>query len=140
VNRGAGTARFGVAPAPGAGVLFDATIVLRPDGTGTVTELGAGGRVSVLAPGSVTISGSALSADVPLALLASTGSAAEDYGYTLWSRVASAGPGVLADFAPDASSTLAASVPEPTSWALMIGGLGAIGAATRRRKARAICA
>jgi hypothetical protein len=58
------------------------------------------------------------------------------YGFNLWTRIGITDtfPTNFADFAPD-NGTFAA-VPEPTSWALMILGVGAMGAALRsaRRK------
>lgn len=134
INRGAGTARFVAGtPSIGAGVLFDAVAVLRQDLSLTVTTLPAiGAPTTTTFANAVTISGNTISALVPLSLLGSTGFGPRQYGFNLWPRSPGAGNTFIADFAPDAS-TFAASVPEPASWALMIGGFGAVGSAMRRR-------
>ena len=62
-------------------------------------------------------------------MLPSTGFAPEDYTFLLWSRTQLA-PGVqpqlgIADFAPDEG--LLPLVPEPSTWAMMLLGFGAVG-------------
>jgi hypothetical protein len=137
VNRGSGTARLqflGAPPAVGADVLFDAVAVLFPDGLGRVAAFPAAGPpVITNLPGAVTVSGNSISGSFDLSLLPSRGFAASDYTFTLWSRqrVNPAADGTNSEIA-DFSPTL--SVPEPASWAMMIGGFGMIGCALRRRK------
>lgn len=46
-------------------------------------------------------------------------------------------PGIFIDARGSLSSAVAATVPEPASWAAMIGGLGLIGVAVRRRRTAA---
>ena len=135
VNRGAGTAGFG-ALAPG--VLFDAVVVLNLSPGGVVVSLGGPGG-GALDSGAVTISGEDITAVVPLSLLPSTGFATSDYLYNIWPRAPGTGNSHIADFAPDDAS-FAASVPEPTAWAIMILGFGLTGAALRRRRSGAVSA
>lgn len=140
VNRGSGTARLTLgSPSIGASILWDAVIVLFPDGNSRVVTFGPSGP-PVITPlsGAVTINGDSISAVIPLALLGSTGYTPENYMFTLWSRlrVNPAADGTnaeIADFAPDFAG-IRASVPEPASWAMMIAGFAAIGGALRRRR------
>lgn len=100
VNRGAGTARFGdIAP----GVLFDAVVIIRPDGTGQVNDLTATPAVSTNLPaGSVSMSGGTLTARVPASLLPTKGLTPERYTVNLWPRVGAGNNNVqISDFAPD---------------------------------------
>ena len=75
---------------------------------------------------------------VPLALLPSTGFAPTEYGWNLWPRLLPppSGNDVISDFAPD-NATMTASIPEPATWALMIGGFAVAGGALRRRNRQA---
>lgn len=125
VNTGTGAGPFGPIGAPN--VLFNRVIAVQKAGTATI------GGVP-LAAGSVTIGGNALSVVVPLALLPSTGFAPNHYAFNIWPRSGPGGFEVISDFAPD-NATLAA-VPEPASWAMMVGGLGLLGGALRRQRAR----
>jgi hypothetical protein len=103
VNRGAGTARFGdIAP----GVLFDAVVVLRADGTGQVVDLTATTPTPMLLPaGSVTVTGNTLTARVPANLLPSKGLQPAQYTVNLWPRVGTGNNNVqISDFAPDNSN------------------------------------
>ena len=135
INRGAGTARLTAGtPSVGIGVLFDAVAVFRPDGSGSVTtfpDVGAA-TTTTLAAGSVTVTGNSITGVVPLALLPSRGFGATSYAFNLWPRSGSGSNTQISDFAPNASS-IVANVPEPATWALMIGGFGMTGAAMRRR-------
>lgn len=135
VNRGGGTARLaGI----GGTVLFDAAAILFPDGTGRIALLSNSGPPAITTlPGIVTVSGATISAQFALNLLPSTGFDVTSYTFGLWSRqrvnpAADGLPSEIADFAPN-SGSIFASVPEPASWALMILGFGATGAALRRR-------
>ncbi|TFW20101.1 PEP-CTERM sorting domain-containing protein [Duganella callida] len=106
------------------GVVFNSTVILRSDGTGSI------GSNAVAAH----ISGKDITATVSAALLpSSTGLAFKDYTWTVWSidsRVA--GTGRLADFAPDVNIQVA-SVPEPETYAMLGAGLGLLGLVARRR-------
>jgi hypothetical protein len=86
---------------------------------------------------SALISGNAFSLIVPLADLPSTGAAPLGYGFNLWPR-SGAGNSLISDFAPNNSNLLASSVPEPSVWAMMLGGLGLIGVAMRARRSRTV--
>ena len=110
INRGAGTARFTAVGLTG--VLFDAVVVARPDGTGQVTDLtsGAAPAVTTLPPGSVTLSGPSLTVRVAASLLPTQGLAPTAYTVNLWPRL----PGdnsQLADFAPNNSNAPVRTIP-----------------------------
>ncbi len=128
VNRGAGTAGFlanGIT-----GVLFDRVVLLRPDGTGSI------GGGPALPAGSITISGNTITGVVSASLLPGTGFATADYTWNLWPRDgAFTGFAAISDFAPDNSNFPAAAVPEPTSVALLLAGLGVLGWRVRASKA-----
>jgi hypothetical protein len=123
-NTGTGTGPFGSIGAPD--VKFNQAILVQKNGTATI------GGVA-LADGSVTIGANALSLVVPLSLLPSTGFDPGRYGFSIWPRNPTvAGLASISDFAPD-NATVAA-VPEPASWAMMLGGFGIVGGALRRRR------
>lgn len=136
VNRGQGTAGLFQANDPkiGAHALHDAVILLRPNLTGTVVLIGAGGALTFtnLAPGAVGAAGNTLTGLVPLALLPSNGFAVEDYTYVAWTRSGPGSNALVADFAPE-SQTFGAAVPEPATWALLILGFLATGTALRHQ-------
>ncbi|WP_217283569.1 PEP-CTERM sorting domain-containing protein [Pseudaquabacterium terrae] len=118
---GAANSPFGAIGAPG--IAFNATAVLRSNGTGSV---GAN-------PISVNIVGNEIFATVLASLLPSNGAVFEDYEWALWSIDATiTGLPRNADFAPGVN-TLVAVVPEPASLALVALGLAGIGALRRRR-------
>lgn len=139
VNRGAGIARPPIAPPSiGASLLFDAVVVMFPDGTLRVVSFPAAGAPSVTTiVGGTSVSATSLSAIVPLSLLPSTGFLAQNYTFELWSRtrvnpLADGTTAEIADLAPG-SGPIVAAVPEPGSWALMLLGFGFVGVAMRRR-------
>ncbi len=140
VNRGGGTPRlsFGT-PSLAPSVLFDAVAVMFPDGLGRVAILPAMGPPAITnLAGLVTIDGNTISGSFAASLFPSNGFAPEDYTFTLWSR-ARVNPlfdgtnAEIADFAPDVGG-FQASVPEPGTWAVMLLGFAAVGAAARRRR------
>ncbi len=124
VNRGAGTAGFAANGLPG--VLFDRVVLLRPDGTGSISGTN-------LPAGSVLISGTTISASFSGSLLPSTGFAKGAYTFNLWPRDGAlpAGFSQISDFAPDNANFTATVVPEPASALLM--SLGLAGLLWRRR-------
>ena len=90
----------------------------------------------------VAIAGNEFIVTVPVALLPSTGATPQNYGFNLWPRAGSTvtGNSQITDFAPDnallAVSGVVTAVPEPATWAMMLLGFGAIGAAMRFRRDR----
>lgn len=130
VDRGTGTARFG-ALAPG--VLFDSVVIFRLDGTATVNRFNGSNN---LPAGTATFAGNTIQGNISGALLASTGFAKTAYAWNLWPRDGSqSGNAAISDFAPDNSNAAVTVVPEPSTVALLVLGLGAVGLATRRRRA-----
>lgn len=133
IDRGAGTAGlFAGSPPVGPGVTFDAVVVLRPDGSGAVTAFNDGGPPTVTQLlGSLFVAETELLAFVDFSLLPSRGFALADYRFNLWTRTGGGNAGI-ADLA-QGEGTFGA-VPEPASWALLIGGFALIGAAARRQR------
>lgn len=142
INRGAGTPRLDLLRDPdiAPGILFDAVVVMLPNGFLTV------GSIPVAGPptftnfvGGTVISGNTVSATVPLSLLFPTGFAPEDYDFSLWSRVrvdplVDGSNNEIADFLQGSGSMNARVVPEPATWLTMLLGFGLTGGAIRRRK------
>ena len=127
VDRGQGTARFFTSLGL-SGVLFDSVVLVRPDGTGQFTDLLTpfAPTTTLLAPGSVTISGDTITAIVPVALITSRGLTPAQYTWNLWPRQTGGGSQPIADFAPDNSNAPVTAVPEPPSLiTLMLGGFTA---------------
>ena len=137
VDRGAGTNTFPAGFRPGASQ--DAVVSFVPAALTGEVRLFQGGVVVTTTPlssGAVTISGNTMSVVVPISMLPSTGFATEDYTYLLWSRTQLAA-GVpqqlgIADFAPDQG--VLPSVPEPSTWVIMLLGFGAVGFVVRRSR------
>ena len=139
INRGTNTQGFGTfAP----GILFDATVVLRPAnattgtaGSATVTNTGTNTGTFTLAAGTFSFTNNTLTAVVPGADLPSAGFNQTAYQYDLWPRNAGGNAGV-SDFAPDTNSVNVSVVPEPGTVTLL--GLAAVALpflAWRRRAA-----
>ena len=122
-----GTANTPFAAIGEPGVAFNATALLKANGTGAVGTTAVATRVV----------GDAIYATVPASLLPSHGFADADYTWALWS-IDSTVTGLPrnADFAPDASIRVSA-VPEPANLALLVSGLGLLGFVARRRVAEA---
>jgi len=117
--------------------------VLGPNGAGQVVAFNAEGGPTVHTfsgeDGLIAIAGDRISADIPDEWLPSRGFALDQYAYNIWPRFHSLENGnQVSDLAPNASSFLGGSVPEPASWALMIAGFGMTGSLLRRRRALAI--
>lgn len=136
IDRGAGTPRltFGT-PSIGAGVNFDAVAVMFPDGLGRAVTFPAMGAPAITPlPGAVSVSGNRITGEFAAALFPSRGFLPSDYTFTLWSRqrVNPAMDGTNAEIADFAQVALTV-VPEPSTWALLILGFGAVGAGMRRQ-------
>lgn len=132
VDRGAGTERFlAGTPSIGAGIKFDSALILKPDGTGTFNDI-VGGTRATLPSSNVSISGSTITADLPLSFATSKGFAAADYGFNLWPRVGVGQNSQISEFAPAGSDFKATLVPEPASIAVF--GLAMAGLAALRRR------
>lgn len=99
VNRGSGTARFGdLAP----GVVFDAVVVVQPDGTSRVVDLTTNPPTPTTLPaGSVVASGGNLTVTVPASLLPTKGFDPASFTVNLWPRVGVGNNNQISDFAPD---------------------------------------
>ena len=148
INRGAGTPRIDLLRDPdiAPGVLFDAVVVMLPNGLLSVVTIPiAGPPTATNFAGGTTISGNTLSASVPLSLLFSTGFAPEDYTFGLWSRTR-VDPLVdgtnheIADFLQGSGALNARAVPEPATWLTMLLGFGFAGGVIRSSKRRNLAA
>jgi hypothetical protein len=119
IDRGAGTARFGALATQ---VLFDAVVIARPDGTGTVNLLNPTASSLALPAGSVSISGDSFSVQVPLSFLPSNGFDPSVYAFNLWPRNGSGNNNQISDFAPDNAVLTVSRVPESGNTALLLVG------------------
>nr|WP_309645449.1 PEPxxWA-CTERM sorting domain-containing protein [Phenylobacterium sp.] len=91
------------------------------------------GGVQVVTPlASVFFFQKGLDAGFGVNALPSRGFSIDNYKYTMWSRGGAGNQGI-ADITT--SSTFDA-IPEPSTWAMMIGGFGLLGSQARRRDAR----
>jgi hypothetical protein len=139
IDRGAGTPRIDLLRDPdiAPGILFDAVVVMLPNGTLTVVTIPLMGAPTFTNfVGGTTVAGDTLSATVPLSSLFSTGFAPEDYTFGLWSRMR-INPTVdgtnneIADFLTGSGTLNARVVPEPATWLTMLLGFGLVGGVIR---------
>jgi hypothetical protein len=136
VDRGAGatTSNFGALGFPD--VIFDSVVIIRPNGTGQVSLLGAGGSTTLLGSSAISITGNTFSVLLPSALLPSRGFTFDNYLHNLWPRGPVGATTQIADFAPD-TSMARVRVPEPSALPLLSLALGLVGFTLRRRMGRA---
>jgi hypothetical protein len=144
IDRGAGTPRIDLLRDPdiAPGILFDAVVVMLPNGTLTVVTIPLMGAPTFTNfVGGTTVAGDTLSATVPLSSLFSTGFAPEDYTFGLWSRMR-INPTVdgtnneIADFLTGSGTLNARVVPEPATWLTMLLGFGLVGGVIRSARKR----
>jgi len=144
INHGYGNNNFSQLNLPN--VLFDAVLTLNPNGTATY-------RGAQAPAGSVTVSGNTLTAVLPISFVAAPPAPANAIGpllpvtgwtYNLWPRSSIRvdgttlpfGDAQIADFAPDATTFGATTVPEPTSAVVLGSGLLFAGLLRLRGRAR----
>ncbi len=125
---GIDTGKGARAPFGGVGepnILFDQALVVLKDGSGVLgTPSGNQTLTATLAHNGFTIA-------IPLAFLPQTGLDPQHFGFSAWSKRGT----VLADFVPNNKLLTAAGVPEPATWAMLVGGFAVIGGSLRRRRA-----
>jgi hypothetical protein len=131
---GIDTGKGGHAPFGGVGepnVLFDQALTLQKDGTGVLSLITPDGKPAGSKGLNAVMGPQGFSVEIKLADLTPTGLLApQDFGFNAWSKKGS----VLADFAPN-NRLLSAAVPEPATWAMLVGGFAVIGGSLRRRRA-----
>lgn len=140
VNRGAGTARFDGANAPGgaigSNVLFDAVLLINPTGATKINLFN--GTVETVPTADITIAGNTIAALIPSSLLPGTGLSPHQYGFDLWPRVGAGNNQQIAQFfgttnATNPTDVQPVAVPEPTSWVMLATALGLL-IVTRRKR------
>lgn len=141
IDRGTNLAPFGTNRP---GVLFDSVIISTPgSNTSFVLDL-ISNKMTLLTGAEVNVSGDTLELFVPGSLLPSEGFSDNDYLVNLWTRdgLNSADFTQIAEFAPSNSDVAVTVVPEPSTWAMLLMGFGALGFMMRglRRKTAAAVA
>jgi len=143
INHGYANNNFAAIGLPG--VVFDAVLTVNPNGTGAY-------RGAATPAGAITVSGNTLTAVLPIGFLAPPPQPANAQGpllpielwaYNLWPRSNVRPDGTIipfsnaqiADFAPDATTFQATTVPEPSSMVLLASGLLAAARIVRSRRA-----
>jgi len=111
-------------------ILFDQTLTVLKDGSAKLSFTKADGSAGTQAL-TATLAQKGFTIAIPLFALKSTGRDAQDFGFSAWSKN---GAGTLADFVPN-NRLLTAAVPEPATWAMLVGGFAVIGGSLRRRRA-----
>ena len=136
IDRGAGTTGLLAGdPAIAPDVKFDALFEIRTNGTGTLTVFNETGGPTIIQRDQIFFFQNFIRAGFSASLLPSRGFAIKDYRYTVWSRDPGEGNAVIADITRTINL---GAVPEPATWAMMIGGFCAVGCSTRFRRHRAL--
>jgi hypothetical protein len=132
---GIDTGKGGHAPFGGVGepnILFDQALTLQKDGTGVLSLVNPDGTPAGTKGLSAAMGLKSFSVDFKLADLTPTGSLdPQHFGFSAWSKKGA----VLADFVPNNKLLTAAGVPEPATWAMLVGGFALMGGSLRRRRA-----
>lgn len=113
-------------------ILFDQTLTVLKDGSAKLTTVKDDGSAGIPQALTATLAQKGFTIAVPLFALKSTGLDPQKFGFSAWSKN---GAGKLADFVPNNQLVTAAGVPEPATWAMLVGGFAVIGGSVRRRRA-----
>ena len=135
INRGQGTARFSPALPNTGNVLFDAVVIFNPGGTSSVHDF-INNTTTNLGPSDFSFTGNTFFGRVGAGLLPSTGFAWEMYTADLWPRIGLGNNNQIADFAPDTRNIAVGTVPEPTTFALLLPAFGGLLLNRRRHNRR----
>jgi hypothetical protein len=135
IDRGAGAPRFAGLGLPG--ILFDAVVIVRPNGP-DVFNICFPVACNLALPAAATFTNNTFSVVVPSALLPSTGFTPGNYTFNLWPRLIGQNGGdanlEIPDFAPDNENfAVAAVVPEPATLLLLAPALAGLALVRRRR-------
>jgi hypothetical protein len=112
-----------------ANILFDQSMTIGKDGLAMLTKpQDKGGGFQQL---TATLAHNGFTIAIPLDQLEATGLNPRNFGFSAWSKSGA----VLADFVPNNKLLTAAGVPEPATWAMLVGGFALMGGTLRRRRA-----
>lgn len=106
-------------------VLFDSVVIVNANGTGSVIDIVNGNAMTLLPAGSVHSNGNTITATFSASLIPSLNLLTpEQYTWNLWPRFAAVlTDNYVSDFAPDNSNVAVHTVPEPSTWTLLVAGI-----------------